>query len=137
MSMVVIEVNACTDRLPKGIIVLKMIEALQSRFQDTPEPLHRGVIKTASNAGHTLVYASPFHNFLEGAAGVLDTQAVVKQRLCVRIFLKSLLESIQKQRSIITTAQGKRNNIPSVTNPTRRSGTPCRLEVAGPHTVLV
>lgn len=137
MPMVVIEVNVCTDRLPKGIIVLKMIEALQSRFQDTPEPLHRGVIKTASNAGHTLVYASPFHNFLEGAAGVLDTPAVVKQRLCVRIFLKSLLESIQKQRSIITTAQGKRNNIPSVTDPTRRSGTPCRLEVAGPHTVLV
>lgn len=114
VSVVVIEVHVCIDCFPQGFIVLKMIGVIHFRFQDAPESLHWGVVKTAPYTGHTLAYTGPFHNFLKRAAGVLDAPVTMQQRLCVRIFLECLLEGIQYQRSIIAAAQGEWNDIPPV-----------------------
>ena len=54
-------------------------------FEDSPETLHRTVINTSADAGHTLTHIGGNEFGVKYLACVLKSSVAVKQRMSIRI----------------------------------------------------
>lgn len=101
---IVIEVNICANCTLQGLIVIKVVTIEHFHFQNTPEPLHRSIVKTAPCTGHTPAQTSALHFFLKRTAGILHTSVPIKQRLGIWIFQKRPSERLEHKGRIVAAA---------------------------------
>ena len=66
-------------------------------FQDSPEALHRAIVNTAANTGHTLRHTGIQQFLMEDSTGVLESTIAVEQRMRIWIFLNGFVKGIKDQ----------------------------------------
>ena len=64
------------------------------------------------HTGHTLRHACLYELVVEGTVGVLEPSVAMKQGLCVRIGLHSLIKSLENQWIIVAFAEYIGHNTP-------------------------
>ena len=76
--LIVVVMNELSYRIHKLFVGFKMVEVVHLAFQDAPEALHRAIVNTSANTGHTLPHSLFFQHILELLARVLKSPVTVK-----------------------------------------------------------
>ena len=79
-------------------------------FQDSPEALHRAIVNTAANTGHTLRHTGIQQFLMEDSTGVLESTIAVEQRMRIWIFLNGFVKGIKDQLVVISVAENVADN---------------------------
>ena len=108
----VVIANILLDHLDKLVLAGKPSAVIAFPLQNAPEALHRTVVNTMRHTGHTLRHARLYELVVEGTVGVLEPSVAMKQGLCVRIGLHSLIKSLENQRIIVAFAEYIGHNTP-------------------------
>ena len=70
--LIVVVMNELSYRIHKLFVGFKMVEVVHLAFQDAPEALHRAIVNTSANTGHTL----PHSRFFMGSVVLVRNSAV-------------------------------------------------------------
>ena len=70
-------------------------------FYDSPKSLHRPVINTLCNSGHTLSHACRFQFIVEVSICILKSSVAMTQWMCIWIANDGIIKSIKDQSIII------------------------------------
>ena len=108
----VVIANILLDHLDKLVLAGEASAVVAFPLQNTPEALHRTVINAMRHTEHTLRHARLHELVVEGTVGVLEPSVAVKQRMCVRIGLHSLVKSLENQRIVVAFAEHKGDDAP-------------------------
>ena len=74
--LVVVVMNELSYRIHKLFIGFKMVEIIHFTLQDAPEALHRAIVNTSANTGHTLPHSLFFQHILELPVRVLELSLI-------------------------------------------------------------
>lgn len=76
--LVVVVMDKLSYCIHKLLIGFKMGEIIHFTLQDAPEALHRAIVNTSANTGHTLLHSLLLQHILELLARVLESPVTVK-----------------------------------------------------------
>ena len=83
----VIEMDELLDSSHELFVGFKSVEIVHLTFQDAPEALHRAVIDTSANPGHTLLHLLFIEFGFELLVCVLESSVTMEQRMGIRVLL--------------------------------------------------
>ena len=89
--------NGGNQLFPAG----ECLSVIAFTFQDSPEALHRAIVNTAANTGHTLRHSGIQQLLVKGSAGVLESTVTVEQWVSIWIFQNSFIKRIKNQLVVI------------------------------------
>lgn len=89
--------NGGNQLFPAG----ECLSVIAFTFQDSPEALHRAIVNTAANTGHTLRHSSIQQLLVEGSASVLESTVTVEQWVSIWIFQNSFIKRIKNQLVVV------------------------------------
>lgn len=98
--------NGGNQLFPAG----ECLSVIAFTFQDSPEALHRTIVNTAANTGHTLRHTGIQQLLVEGSAGVLESTIAVEQRMRIWIFQNGFVKGIKDQLVVISVAENVADN---------------------------
>lgn len=101
----IVIVNIALDHLDQVSLAGKPPAIIAFPFQNAPEALHRAVVDTLANAGHTLGHPGLLELVVEGSAGVLEPSVAVKQRMGIGVGFHSLVKGFVDKRVVIVLAE--------------------------------
>ena len=81
-------------------------------LQDAPKFLHRAIVNTAANTGHTLRHSGIQQLLVESSAGVLESTVTVEQWVSIWIFQNSFMKRIKNQLVVIPVTNNIADNSP-------------------------
>ena len=90
--------NGGNQLFPAG----ECLSVIAFTFQDSPEALHRTIVNTAANTGHTLRHSGIQQLLVEYSAGVLESSITVEQRVCIWIFQNGFIQGIKNKLIVIS-----------------------------------
>ena len=76
--LVVVVMDKLSYCINKLLIGFKMVEIIHFTLQDAPESLHRAIVNTSTNTGHTLLHSLLVQFRLELLTRVLESSVTVK-----------------------------------------------------------
>ena len=86
--------------------------SVRNSIQDSPEALHRAIVNTAANTGHTLRHSGIQQLLVESSAGVLESTVTVEQWVSIWIFQNSFIKRIKNQLVVIPVTNNIADNSP-------------------------
>ena len=98
--------NGGNQLFPAG----ECLSVIAFTFQDSPEALHRAIVNTAANTGHTLRHTGIQQFLMEDSTGVLESTIAVEQRMRIWIFLNGFVKGIKDQLVVISVAENVADN---------------------------
>lgn len=100
--------NSGNQLFPAG----ECLSVIAFTFQDSPEALHRAIVNTAANTGHTLRHSGIQQLLVESSAGVLESTVTVEQWVSIWIFQNSFIKRIKNQLVVIPVTNNIADNSP-------------------------
>ena len=110
----IIVTDVIHNHLDQFLFAGKAFAIVAFSFQNSPEALHRAVINTMGNSGHTLGHTCLLQFAMKVPAGILKAPVAVKQRVCVRIGLYRLVKGFEYQRVIVAVTDHGGYNTPVI-----------------------
>ena len=110
VTAVVVIVNVVCNHRDEVALACKCVPVVAFSFKDTPESLHRAVVNAAANTGHALRHTGIQQFLVEDSTGVLESTVTVEQRMCIWIFLNSLVKGVKDQFVVISATDNVADN---------------------------
>ncbi len=104
--------NVISNHLNQFLFAGEAFAIVALSLQDAPKAFHGAVVNAVCHPGHALRHASLFNFVVESTTCILKSSIAVKQRMCVEIFLNSLIKGLEHEQVVVAFTCYERYNAP-------------------------